>query len=66
MNPNFYMSEQFTREHRQNLLDEAELKRRLEEAQPAHPPHWLHNFAIRLGGYLVAVGTRLQRAQAVE
>jgi len=40
MNPNFYMDEQFMREHRQNLLDEAELKRRLEEAQPAHQPHW--------------------------
>ena len=66
MNPNIHMHEQFAREHRQTLLREAELKRRLAEAQPALASHWLHNFAVRLGGYLVAVGTRLQRAQAVE
>ena len=39
MIPNIYMLEQFTREHQQTLLREAEQKRRLAEAQNAPPPN---------------------------
>jgi hypothetical protein len=66
MNPNINMYEQFTHKKSQTLLREAEQQRRLAETQPAPPPNWLHHLAARLGGYLVAVGTKLQRAQAVE
>ncbi len=66
MAPNIYIHEQLAHEHRQTLLCEAEQERRLAEAQPALPLHWLHRLAARLGGYMIAVGTRLQRAQAVE
>ena len=66
MNPNIDMHEQFAREHRQILLREAEQERRLAQAQPAPSLHWSHRLASRLGGYLITVGTRLQRAQAVE
>ena len=66
MIPNIDMHEQFAREHRQTLLREAELERRLSEARPALAHHWGHRLAARLGGYLVTVGTRLQRALAVE
>jgi len=66
MIPNIYIHEQLARERRQALLREAEQKRRLARAHNAPPLHWLHHFAARLGGYLRAVGTRLQRAQAVK
>ena len=66
MVPNIFIHEQLAREHRHRLLREAEQKRRLAEAQNAPSLHWLHRLAARLGGYLIAVGTRLQRAQAVE
>jgi len=66
MVPNINMLEKLAHEHRQALLREADHQRRQTKAQPAHTPHWLHSLAARLGGYLVAFGTRLQRAQAVE
>ena len=66
MVPNINMFEKLAHEHRQALLREADHQRRQTKAQPTPPPHWLHGLAARLGGYLVAVGTRLQRAQAVE
>jgi hypothetical protein len=66
MIPNINMHEQFAHKHRQVLLREAELKRKLAEAQPAPPLHWLHRFATRLGGFFLAFGTRLQRAPALE
>jgi len=65
MIPHIYIYEKLAREHHQTLLSEAE-QRRLAEAQPVPPLHWLHRLAARLGEYLIAVGTRLQRAQAVE
>ena len=65
MVPEIY--KQLAHEHYQTLLHEAEQAQRLTEAHDAAPPpHWLHRLAARLGGYLRAVGTRLQRAQAVE
>ncbi|HEX6551190.1 MAG TPA: hypothetical protein VF026_00390 [Ktedonobacteraceae bacterium] len=64
MIPNIY--EQLAHEHHQTLLREAEHRRRLAEAQPAPPLHWLQRLATGLGGYLIVVGTRLQRVQAVE
>ena len=65
MIPEIY--KQLAQEHYQTLLHEAEQAQRLAEAHNATPPlHWLHRRAARLGGYLIAVGTRLQRAQAVE
>ena len=63
---NINILEKLAHEHRQALLREAEMRRRLAEVQPAPPFHWLHRLAARLGGYLLVVGTRLQRAQAVE
>ena len=53
-------------EHHQTLLREAEQERLLAKAQHASPLRWLHRLAARLGEYLIVVGTRLQRAQAVE
>ena len=64
MVPDIY--ENLAHEHRQTLLREAEQKRLLAEAQHASPLHWLHRLAARFGEYLIVVGTRLQRAQAVE
>jgi hypothetical protein len=64
--PNIYMIEQCVHEHRQTLLHEAEPERGMAEAQPTPSPHRLHRLAARLGKYFVAVGTRLQGAQAVE
>ncbi len=66
MVPDIYTHVQLALEHRQTLLREAEQERRLAEARHAPPLHWLHRLAARLGGYLIAVGTRLQSAQAVE
>lgn len=66
MIPDIYRYEKLAREHHQTLLSEAEQKRLLAEAQPVPPLHWLHRLAARLGEYLIAVGTRLHRAQAVE
>ena len=64
MLPNMYIHEHLAHEQRQTLLREAEQERLLAEAQPAPPPHWLQRLAARLGGCLIAVGTRLQRASA--
>ncbi len=64
MIPDIY--EKLVHERRQTLLREAEQERRLAEAQHAPPLQRLHRLAARLGGYLIAVGTRLQRAQAVK
>ena len=66
MIPDIYMYEKLAREHHQTLISEAEHQRRLAEAQSAPPLHWLHRLAARLDGYMISVGTRLQRAQAVE
>ena len=66
MVPNIFILEHLAREHRQDLLREAERERRLAERQHTPPPHSLHRLAARLGRYLIVVGTRLQRAQAVE
>jgi len=66
MIPNNYILEQLMYQRRQALLREAEQERRLAEAQPAAAPHWMHGLVARLGGYLIAVGTRMQHAQAVE
>jgi len=66
MVPNIFMLEKLAHEHRQVLLREADDQRRLLVAHPVPPLHWLHRLAARLGGYLLVVGTRLQRAQAVE
>ena len=65
MIPNIYIHEQLVREHRQALQCEAEQERLLAEGQHASPPS-LPRLAARLGEYLIAVGTRLQRAQATE
>jgi len=62
MAPDIY--EQLAREHRQTLLREAEQKRLLAERQCALPS--VHRLKARFGRYLIAVGTRLQRALAVE
>jgi len=64
MIPDIYT--QLAHERRQTLLREAEQKRRVARAHNAPGLHWLHHLAARLGGYLRAVGTRLQRAQAVK
>jgi hypothetical protein len=66
MNPNIDMLEQFTREHRQTLLREAEQKRKATEARQAPLLNSSRRLTARLGKYLILVGTRLQRAQAVE
>jgi len=66
MIPNIFFHEQWAHEHRQTLLREAEHERRLAEVPNVPSLHWLHRLAARLGGYLITVGTRLQRAQAVE
>ena len=65
MIPDIFIHEQLAREHHQTLLREAEQKRLLAEVQHASPPS-LQRLAARLGRYLMAVGTRLQRAPAVE
>jgi len=62
MAPDIY--EQLAREHRQILLREAEQKWLLAERQRALPS--VHRLKARLGRYLIAVGTRLQRALAIE
>ena len=65
MIPEIY--KQLAQERYQTLLREAEQEQGLAEVHNAASPfHWLRRLAARLGGYLVAVGTRLQRAQAVE
>lgn len=66
MNPNISMYEQFVREHRQTLLREAEQKRKAAEARHAPPLYSSRRLTARLRKYLILVGTRLQRAQAVE
>ena len=66
MNPNIDMLEQFAREHRQSLLREAEQKRKATQGRQAPPLYSSRRLTARLGKYLILVGTRLQRAQAVE
>lgn len=66
MIPDIHMLEKLSQEHRQSLLREAEQKRRLAEGQYEAPLHSSRRFAARLGKYLVLIGTRLQRAQAVD
>ena len=55
-----HIHEQLAREHRQNLLREAEARNALP------PPPSPRRLTARLGRYLIAVGTRLQGAHAVE
>ena len=64
MIPDIY--DKLARDRRQTLLREAEHERRLAGAQHAPAPHASQRLMARLGRYLIAVGTRLQRAQAVE
>jgi hypothetical protein len=64
MIPDIY--EKLAHERRQTLLREAEQERKLAQAQHAPRFHWSHRLAARLGGYLIAAGTRLQRAQVIE
>jgi len=66
MLPNIYMHEKLVYERRQALLREAEQQRRLAGVQPTPHLHWLRRLVAGLGRYFVAVGTRLQCAQAVE
>jgi hypothetical protein len=66
MIPNYSVLEKLAHEHRQTLLNEAGQKRRLAEAQHAPPLYSSRRLAARLRRYLILVGTRLQRAQAVE
>lgn len=63
MVPDIYTHEKFALEHR--LLREAEHERIPAEVQNASP-HSLQRPAGRPGKYLIVVGTRLQRGQAVE
>lgn len=66
MVPNIYMHEQLARERLQTLLREAEHERKLAEAQHASALHLPQHLRARLGKYLLALGTKLQSAQAVE
>jgi hypothetical protein len=66
MFPNINMYEQLAQEHLQDLLREAEQKRKAAEGQHAPPLHSSRRLTAKLGKYLILVGTRLQRAQAVE
>ena len=66
MFPNINMYEQLAQEHLQDLLREAEQKRKATEARLAPPLYSSRRLTARLGKYLILVGTRLQRAQAVE
>ncbi len=62
MVPDIY--EKLAHEHRQTLLREAEQQRLLAGRQHTPPPS-LQRLAARLGGYLIAAGTRLQRPSAM-
>ena len=64
MVPDIY--EKLAHEHRQTLLREAENERKLVEAKYDPVIHSSQHLAARLGRYLIALGTRLQAAQAVE
>jgi hypothetical protein len=60
--PDIYSHEQLALEHRYTLLCEAEHERMLAVADsPTHASYSLQRFAGRLGMYLIALGTSLQR-----
>ncbi len=60
MVPDIYTHEKLALEHRHTLLREAEHERMLLDL-PEHSSHTLQRLAGRLGVYLIALGTRLQR-----
>ena len=62
MVPNNYSREKLALEHRYALLSEAERERMLAVADsPTHASYSLQRLAGRLGMYLIALGTSLQR-----
>jgi hypothetical protein len=62
MVPDIYSYEKLALEHSYTLLCKAERERMLAVADsPAHVSYSLQRFAVRLGMYLIALGTSLQR-----
>jgi CRP-like cAMP-binding protein len=58
--PDIYTREKLVLERRHQLLHEAKQERMLADL-PKHSSRSLQRFAKRLGMYLIALGTRLQR-----
>ena len=62
MVPDPYTLEKMVLAHRQQLQREAEHEQMLEEL-PTHSSHRMRYMAVRLGTYLIALGTRLRQLE---
>ena len=62
MVPDPYTLEKMALAHRQQLQREAEHEQKL-GALPTHSSHWTRYMAVRLGTFLIALGTRLRQLE---
>ena len=62
MVPDMYTREKLALAHRQQLQREAEREEALGEL-PEHSSHAMRHMAVRLGTFLIALGTRLKQLE---